>query len=264
MNGRRLTAYAAGVFTLTVFLFPPLLAPGPLTASHGAAAVFAALIALGVWRHSMRADPAATLPHRVAPVSAGLLAAAAAIFIAVLAAAWAPAAPGAWWWFPFSPVGMFAVAAPGLEPVSETAAAGVAAALTVALIAGGFVGAIALIGPIRGRETLRVHTLVWRGERPEMAAARDALDQFRHPPVSARLWLRSLSFLVAFCCLLYAPVFARLLGAARIPGLDRAFSSPEVSSVFAALWLTGLWGAGVAAAMIFCAAYLRLGFTLVR
>lgn len=264
MTGRRWGAYAAAIFTLAVFLMPPLLAPGPLTAAHGVAVALAALIALGVWRSTGRRDRAAAMPHRVSPVSAGLLASAAAIFIAVLASAWAPAPIWPCWRFSFSPVGMYAASAPGLAPVSATAAACVVAALTIALAAGAVIGALCLIGPIRQRASLRAHALIWRGARPERAAPRDALDRLRHPPVSGRLWLRSPSFLIALCCLLYAPVFARLLNGAQIPGLDRALAAPAVSNVFVTVWLAGLWGAAVAAAMIFCAAYLRLGFALSR
>lgn len=278
--------YAAGLFTTSAFLTPVALAPGPLTPAHGAAALLAFWLGISAWRSHGRQDLPSTLPHRIFPVAAGVTLSVAAVFLVVISGAWAE--PGGrldaltavlrgWWSFPASPVAMFAAAEPGLPPVSEGSARAAALAATAALLAGAVFAFLALIGGVPQRETLRAHALVWKGERAPDGAARlsqrgarglrpvsDPLAGALGAQVSGRLWLRSLSLVVAFACLLYAPVFARLIGGARLPPVEAVLASSAFGGGFASLWLLGLWGAGLATAMIFAAAYLRLGFTLAR
>lgn len=279
-------AYAAGMFTASAFFFPVALAPGPLTLAHGARTALALWLGFTAWRAHGRRDLPSSLPLRIFPVALGLTLSAAAVFLAVISGAWAePGEPllalvallESWWLFPASPVAMFAAAEPGLPPISEAAARSITLAATAALFAGVVFGFLTLIGAISDRESLRGHALIWKDGRAPNGAARlsdrgarglrpvsDPLSAVRLAPISGRLWLRALSLLVAFSCLLYAPVFARLIGGAQIPQVDAAFSTAALGDPFVSLWLIGLWGTCLSSALILSAAYLHLGFALAR
>ncbi|MFN3262592.1 MAG: hypothetical protein ACE37J_18755 [Pikeienuella sp.] len=279
-------AYAAGVFTASAFFLPAALAPGPITLAHGAATALALWLGFAVWRGHGRRDLPSSLPLRIFPVALGLTLSAATVFLAVIAGAWAePGGPllalvallRSWWLFPASPVAMFTAAEPGLPPISEASARLATLAATSALFAGIVFGFLTLIGAVSERESLHDHASIWKDGRAPDSAARlsdrgarglrpvsDPLSTARRTPVSGRLWLRSLSLLVAFFCLLYAPVFARLVGGAQIPQVDAAFSASPLGGPFVTLWLIGLWGTCLSSALIFSAAYLRLGFALAR
>lgn len=172
---------------------------------------------------------------------------------------------------------MYARDAAGLAPASATAVRAAAATLSAAVTFGCAVGFLALIGPVSRRPTLRRHALLWKGAPVEDAARRlsdrgarglrpvaDPLAGLAGEPVTGRLWLRAVSLLLAALCLAYAPVFSRLLGASHLPPVEAALAWPPLADGFAATWLISLWATGVAAALIYAAAYLRLGFVLSR
>ncbi len=279
-------AYAAGMFTASAFFLPVALTPGPLTLAHGAATTLALWLGFAAWRGHGRRDLPSSLPLRIFPVALGLMLSAATVFLAVVMGAWAePGGPllalvallHSWWLFPASPVAMFAAAEPGLPPISEAAARSATLAATAALFAGFVFGFLTLIGAISDRESLRDHALIWKDGRAPNGAAQlsdrgarglrpvsDPLSAARLTPVSGRLWLRALSLFVAFLCLLYAPVFARLIGGAQIPQVEAAFAAAALGGPFVSIWLIGLWGTCLSSALIFSAAYLHLGFALAR
>ncbi len=266
MAERRNPAYAMGALTAAAYLVAPLLAPGPLTAARGVAALLSLWLGWTAARLYAAEERRAALPYRIAPTGPGLILAAALIgLVTVLVAYRAEAEMRAldhalfrFWAFPFSPVGMFAAETEGLAPVSRLAARGVAAALSVALALALAVAFIAAVAPIARPKTLRSHALRWKDDlEPD-----DFVDEGER--VSGRLWLRAASLSLSALCLAYAPVFARMLSATHLPPIEHTLALPPLAEGFTGLWLISLWGAAVAAALIYAAAYLRLGFALAR
>ncbi len=68
--------------------------------------------------------------------------------------------------------------------------------------------------------------------------------------------------IVAIIFLPYAPLFLRFLAGSGFPQVEAFFTSPLVDNIFFNIWLVGLWGMIVAAAIILFFAYIRLAFAL--
>ncbi|MEO0363088.1 MAG: hypothetical protein AAF322_18345 [Pseudomonadota bacterium] len=287
----RREAFGAGVLTLATFLIAPLTAPGPIELANAAGVAVALWAAFLVWRNYGREDVAETFPFRVGPAGPALLITAAAVFVAAIAAGWI-----AWtgyassrlqaidailveiWRFPLSPVEVYGSAAPDGPPVSVSDMRLVGATLTVALACGAVFGLVCLVGGVDRRETLRKHAVVWRGWRLESAESRLAargvkgLQPVRDPiaeaastrPLSRWAYLRALSLLVAIVCLPFAPLCLKLAATIPIQEVQAFFANPLFANEFFAVWLVGLWGFCIGAAVILFAVYLRLGWALAR
>ena len=281
-------SYAAGMLTLAVFLTPALLAPGPIEVANIAGVALAIWLGVDAWRIYGRRDLKATLPYRVAPVAPGLLGSAALIFVVSLLIGWV-----SWsgerspqldqisrlctsaWDFPFSPVAMLARQSNALPTISPGTVQNITICLSAAVVLGLFFGLFSLIGRIDERTSLRRHAILWRGgdsSAPlDRLAARGArgLKPVRSEnygvsgeKVSGRLALRAVSMIVAIIFLPYAPLFLRFLAGSGFPQVEAFFTSPLVDNIFFNIWLVGLWGMIVTAAIILFFAYIRLAFAL--
>ncbi|MEM7268990.1 MAG: hypothetical protein AAF401_07030 [Pseudomonadota bacterium] len=285
---KRRGAYSSAMLTLAVFLSPALLAPGPVEAANIAGVALAIWLAVDAWRVYGRRDLKATLPYRIAPVSPGLLGAAALIFLISILHGWV-----AWngiqssgfveiadlcldyWDFPFSPVAMYAKSLRGLPDMSLESIRAIALCLSAAVWLGLVFGLAALFGRIQDRPTLRRHALLWKGVdltsgEDRLAArgssglrpVRDPFSEVRRTPISGRLMIRAVSMIVAIITLPYAPLFIRFVSGSGIPQVEAFFASPFADNLFFMVWLTALWALLVAGAIIFFFAYLRLALTL--
>lgn len=284
MEKTRLSAFHASLITFVVFLAPVVLAPGGFALANVAGVAVALWFAIEVLRGYGSDAKGSTFAFRVRSVAPGLAAAAMLIFaVVIMCERSAFAAEAAadqlvdLWRFPFSPVAMFAAAQDGLPTASTEAVLRVAFAYTVAVAIGALFACLALFSKIDRTDSLHRHGLIWRGVKvpdpQERLAARgakglnaivDPYTELTDQPVRPRLFIRAASLLFAFVLLSYAPVFTRIVAVSRIPVAEGLFDGGLANNPFFALWLTGMWGLTIAAALILMFAYLRLAAAMPR